>query len=643
MILHYFPLYGNIPNGSNHKRLYTEVTYDLRATAVGMGDNMMNCKLCGYQLSPEMKFCPSCGSRILIGKDGFFPIEDDPTFAIRDAEYIKPAVQAEDALSDGPNRTEQTKGEEGQQEAENSPYGDNPDTEEESSDQPRKTKSIWNLIKTRPYLGVFACMIAGILLYTLFFMDRPVTTYFKLSGNQIQVYTREDKTLVLNHKGDTVHSFDYPSYCQYSRDKSAAVIYLIKSEERQDVELHYVTEEDSIQLSEEYTVSDLSADGRYLFYADKMQEDNYGLYRYDRKTKKEKLLVQAKDKKFGYIVTSPDGKTLVYSLIPPDYGTNENSKMENILLREGKEAESLGANKYIYEVSNDAIYIYYSELQGYTISSLYVRNQGKEIKLMDYFGLNALWVNQDYSEMLCSDGGNTYLYDGGDKLLKIAGVAAIELLLPNQYQGYADSDRMIMVHNFKSFKNKLIRCNDGSIRIVNKEGDADQICRVENESKLVLSSDGNNLLFSTSKGSIKRVSDLYGKCQESTVVSQMSSFITSGDLSQIYYMIGDQLFYKEGTGSKEAIKIAGGVAAIISNGDDTAALFRTRVRGRGELYYSRKGSEPVQLLKDVSVTDMKRMESGNGVEIITITATEAYEYYYNSEGKKVRRIEDEIG
>ncbi len=608
----------------------------------------MKCEKCGFQSEPGIKYCPNCGSRVTSGteENRIFHIEDDPGFASRDSEYIRPTVRSADAAKGivsrrGPEHREGIRLENGKENGEGDVRKYSYSEEEEKpSIKKQQTKPVRAFLKPKLLLGLAVLVTAGILAYTFFLKDKPTSVFYELSSQAIQVYSTGNKTLILNRKGDTIHTFDQSAFSQYSRDKSAAVIYFMKPNESGNFEQYYVNDEDSMKLSINNSVFDMSADGRYLFYSKKMLYGEYGMYRYDRKTKKEVLLLQVEDQQIGLIKVSPDGKTLTYTLIPENYGTGDNREIETFLMKDGEDPESLGDDLVVMAVSNNAEYLYYYnyDLENNVINSLHARRNGKDTKLLETLNMNFMWMNQDYSEMLYSDGRDTYLYDGSDEIHTVTRTAATEIILPYQYQAYNHYDRMIMTHSYKSFQNKLIRCSDGTVRRINQKDEAEMICRVDPECQIALSSDGNSLLYTTSEGSIKKVSDISGKCRETDLVNQMNSFIATADLSQVYYLIGEELFYKEG--DKEALKIAGGVYALMSNGDYSGAFFQTDIPGEsGVLNYSCKGSEPEYLFEEAYAADLTRLDYGCAVRL---TVFGGYEYYYNSEGSNMMRIEDEI-
>ena len=606
----------------------------------------MKCSQCEFQTEAEIKFCPNCGSRVTSenGENRIFHIEDDPGFASRDSEYIRPSVQPAKAGQSmgnrrGPDHSEgawQGNGQDyGQPDGREYSY---PEMEEESSEKSLRRKPFKELLRTKVLLALGTILAVGILAYTFILKDKLTSVFYELSSHAIQVYSTGDKTLILNRKGEAVHSFDQFIYTQYSSDKSAAMIYLMKPNESGNFEQYYVNEEDSKLLSNINSVFEMSADGRYLFYSLRLPNNRFGLYQYDRKTKKEYLLIETKDKQFGVVKVSPDGKTLTYTLIPTELNVNDSNDIETFLMKEGKDPESLGEDKVVMAVSNNAEYLYFCDYENNTLTSLYARYKGEDVKLLDYFNMNYNWINEDYSEMLYSDGSDTYLYHKGDKVITIAGTEAIEILLPYQYQSYIQSERLFVTYNSKTFLDKLIRCSDGTVRRINKKGEAERICRVDPESQIALSSDGDSLLYTTSEGSIQKVSDISGKCRETDLVDQMNSFITTADLSQVYYLIGDELFYKEG--NNEAIKISEGVNYLMSNGDYTGAFFQTDIQGEeGVLNYSSKGSEPEHLFEEAYAAELTRLDYGCAVKL---TVFGGNEYYYNSRGSEMMRIEDEI-
>ncbi len=600
----------------------------------------MKCEKCGFDSKQWNKQCPICGGPSIMSDGGrCTPIEADPGFASRDSEYIGAMVQPMGRVPGSNNRSgeglvewdwQNNLQESGQ---DNKGRHSHSEEGEESSGDPKRTSPYRELLKSRLLLGFAVLFAVGLLIYGLYLKNKPVTVFYEHSSRAIQSYTLMDQTLILNRKGEIVHSFNQPVYVQYCTDKSAGVAYMMKQEEVGLYELYYISDQGSVPLTEDVQVFDMSANGRYLIYSKKITNDEFGLYRYDSKTGKDDLLIKEEGKIFGLVRVSPDAKTITYTLVAAD---NSSTEIETYLKEEGRDPEFLGDDKVAFAVSNRAKYLYYCDYEDNVISAIYVLKDGMELKLADEFSYT-IWFNQDNSEVLYTDGGNTYLYDGSDKIITVAETVVTEIILPHQYRSADQMKPMSDANNVGSFQNKLIRFRDQTLRMMNREYEAEVVCRVDEVSQIALSKDGNNLLYSTAKGSIKKVSDISGARKETTLVNQMNSFITAGNLSQVYYLIGDELFYKEG--NNEAKRLAEGAFDLMSNGDYSAALFKTnRTGGRGMMYYSVRGSEPEQLFDGYYVENSVRLDYGWAV---MVAKPGGYENYYNPGGRSMLRLEVE--
>lgn len=573
----------------------------------------MRCNQCGFLSEYDINFCPRCGSSIGQAESDnlMFHIEDEPGFASRDAEYIKPAVLPLDHASIITNRR-------------------NPENDPAMGQEGGKPYN--KSARAKLLLGISVLVTAVVLIYVIFLRDKIDSVFYELSNQGLQVYTNENITLVFDREGNIIQHFDEPGYPQNSMDRSAVVIYMSRVGDDGRYEMYYVTAEDCLKFSDDATTFGMTADGRYLIYALRTQENGFQLYRYDGKSKKDTLLYEQEGKQLGMLRSSPDGKIIAYTTFSNDFRMN--GQAEAFLIKDGKTPKSLG-ERIIIAVSNGAEYIYSCDYKNGILGPFYISKNGEETKLID--NPSNLWINWDYSEILFVDEDKTYLYDGRTESIRdIADSMATDVIVPYPYMSSYSNRQQAAAYD--SFKNKVIRCRDNTLYAINKKYEVNRICKLDQVSQIALSLDGNSLLYSTAEGSVIKVEDIYDECRETILVKEMDTYITTGDLSEVYYLIGDELFYKNDRG--ETKWVAEGVSMLMSNGDYSAALFKMdRIGFRGVLYYSHRGNEPEQLLDGAYVSDFRHLEYGILVQAVV---PGGYEYYYNYKGSRMKLLQDEI-
>ncbi len=580
----------------------------------------MICGNCGHKEEAGSKFCHNCGSRI--GAPGLgqevFQIEDDPGFASRESEYIKPMLLREAGRAAGP---------EDQEMGQHGSHG-------------IRRGNIW--LGRKRLFGWSAVLAAAILIIIILYRKEEQPVFYEISDHAIQIFSTEQETYVLNREGVVLHSINQPCYPYYSSDKSAAILIRTEFSFRTGAELennlYYVNENELVELGNGSFTFDLSANGKFAVYSRLMEGNKSGLYLYDVDKQEETLLDYSADRMYAMVRMSPDGQIITYAAINTSVNPNTRTAIhEAFIIRKGKEPESLGNELIVLAVSNREDYLYYVKYHDITATSLCVLSHGREKVLSEKLDENlfAVALNGDYSEILYSDQGKTYIYTDEGKELPVADTAVQDVILPESNSEFESLLLQgIRVYQFDSFRNKVIRCNDGTLRVIGNGYAADEIGKADSVREIFLSKDGNRLIYRASGGKIMKVEDLKGNFKADTLVSQADICVAAGDLSEVYYLLGDKLYYKYDQSDPKPV--AERIYNIYGNTDHTGVFFMNNYSGaKGTLYYSTNGNEPVTVIEEAMIRQITETQIG------IVVRSNRNEYYYNPEGMIMNRISPE--
>ncbi|HCM12075.1 MAG TPA: hypothetical protein DHW85_02705, partial [Lachnospiraceae bacterium] len=424
--------------------------------------------------------------------------------------------------------------------------------------------------------------------------------------------------------GEKLFEMDEALTAFFIPDKTAAILFDQENRCR-----YYVNAKKLIRLREDISMLNISINGQYLMYSAKEEQESM-LYRYDVKKEKEELLDQGKG--FGSLIISPDGKTMAYAAASDRTGA-DSEDFACYLIRNGGEPEFFGKKRAIFALSDHAEYIYYYELQE-NKKIAYAQKEGQSVYLTD--SLDRVMVNLDCSELLYSVEGSTYLFNGKDKI-KIYDSLIRDVIKPKNSQSNG------VYPGFNSFKSKALIFQDNAVVWIDDKYAARKVGNNIGHYFAIISDTENTLMYATRKLEIEKVT-IQGDTEDSKrFVNNADQVATSGDLSDVYYLSGDQLYYKNNM--EEAIMLADQVEGLCLNAKGDIAFFqkdcttKSNVR-KGTLYYSIHGGEP-RPVKDGKEAVLLG-QWNYGIVFAGENDTGSYDLYYNTKGIEFKLILEDV-
>ena len=636
----------------------------------------MICKQCGRENEYNARFCAYCEAELPMQESGLAAsktsdYESDQGFARPDSDYEAPQVlvtgsMADDLFSDKKNgiadqqritksdselhrkrkhqkssairkakkerkhrqqRLEQelkSRLQESQEALSQYMYqGLNQDVIEE--DETKKNKSLrWSI------LGVIAGLLMTVVILIYMSSRNEKTDYTFITKDAIEVYTStsEPVSYVFNAQGDMLYKEDGYFLSYYTADHSAAILYDINERNCIYVNNHKRKEFDSVM--EAFAMSE---DGNFIVYSIPGGLGKYYLRLYDAVSDKD-IMIDNQTKHFELLNVLPGGKLISYVT----YTMNEKSELQAVqsyLISNNKTPELFGNNLCIYAASADGNDIYYYELQDKSMGSFYERHAGKYSLLSEAVS-SKLYFNRDYSQVLIGDNGSYYLSNQGDERRKILEVMITDVLLPIK-GAVATRSRAFNTYGIQSFEGKLLLAEDNSVWYLNKDLQSEKIATIKDSMSVTLSEDGNNMIYIDQFNNLVKLSGITERTASKTITEKVTGYKASKDLSQIYFLREDSLYYIE---NNEEHLISEDVNDLCMNYESEVIIFLKKDQsGTGTLYYSKNGSGP------------KPVEGGSKVEGIRewnfgviyqkyVNGTRAV--FYNTKGADFQFIMDGI-
>jgi len=570
----------------------------------------MVCFHCGRDDEAKSKVCRSCGYPLISE-------EADIGFSRPDTEYIGPKVENLH-----------------REESPDQKMGNRSSAEKKIAAQQSSRKEVivelehhW---KDKKLLAAIFSIAVILMTVAIFYGigQRNVTAFSYLSEDALEIFadTNKNTTFVWNTDGRKLFKMDGVFNSIFTPDKTAAILFDQENQCR-----YYVNAGKLIRLREDIGMLCMSANGKYLMYYAADEQENI-LYRYDIKKGKEELLDRGK--RFGLFITSPDGKTMAYVATSNQTGA-EREDFACYLIQDGGEPEFFGRKRAIFALSNHAEYTYYYELQEKNEIAAYVKKDGQSIYLTN--SLNGIMVNIDCSELLYSLEGSTYLCSKGEDKIKLYDSLIRDVIRPKN--GLRHDAYM----SFNSFKNKALIFQDNAVVWVDDKFAARKIGNNVGHYFAILSDTENTLMYGTRKLEIEKVT-IQGETEDSKrFVNHADQVATSGDLSKVYYLSGNQLYYKKNMA--EAIMLAEDAEGLCLNAKGDIAFFQRNCIGRsnmriGKLYYVSHGGEPKPVKDGGEAAWLGQWNYG--IVFAKENDKGSYDLYYNTEGIKFKRILEEV-
>jgi hypothetical protein len=291
---------------------------------------------------------------------------------------------------------------------------------------------------------------------------------------------------------------------------------------------------------------------------------------------------------------SPDGRSVGY-IADLDVANRE---FNGYLKINGSKPEKLGGNMFAMALANNGAYVYYYKMDkdsGADDLSLCVRKGEEDTKLIPQTDSNTvLYFNGDYTQVLFSYDGKTYLSRNGRDKEKIAGKAVTAVIRPQFAGGAAHTG--IESYDLKNFANVVLSMDDGSLLYVDGKGESSTVTGSYLQAA-VTENGGAVFMVSTSGTLFRRPLTLDGVKEQ--IAGDVVSFAVTKDGRGLYYVNSDEeLFFV--SGSSKPKKVADDVSSSLCLTADGGTLyfFVDYSGNSGTLYSSRNGGKRAKVSDD---------------------------------------------
>lgn len=458
----------------------------------------MFCNQCGNQMPDDAAFCPVCGAKRDI---------------VAQAEEVK---------------VEQVAGEV------------KPEVQEQMQEAVKDKKKGFPFKLMIPIAAVF--VVVAILLIVMLLSGR--------SNQKIATYTHEDAieynyidytSCFINFKGEIYESdrevYDYRNNADHS---------MFAYVERVDDEynLYYIKSDlvpELIMEDVHYYGFGISYTGEYIYFMQDV-DDNYSGTLYLYCVKNGKITQVDTDVYADYICLSPSGKAVSYMKDYENYDNNtlyvggdgiKNKEIDD----DGCRAVGLTDNgKTVYYLNEDY--------------KLYIFNGKKSEKIESDVDTN-IWFNEDITELLFTKSGKTYFYTAKmDEAVKVCSNSMYGVEMSNDAVSYYANYGIII--GTDSLKGCVLGTYDG-LYWFNEKGD-NAIRITSSASDYQISEDGKSIAY-IMNGDLYKIDKLGEKMESAKLYDDdyVNYIIASKDLSKMYIICGDELYYIKGVDKAQRI------------------------------------------------------------------------------------------
>jgi len=379
---------------------------------------------------------------------------------------------------------------------------------------------------------------------------------------------------------------------------SSAIAVMTYDESSETRALWYLNGKDQpVKVADDIGNFVISDDGNKIAYITDVDEDfEYGTLRLFDGSKSE---IIDHDVYAGYFHLSPDGNSIVY--------LKDLEEMNAYVKNGSKSPEKLGDYVFPFAVSNNAKYIYYMELDedNEEIGHLYVQKGKDQTRLRSNVSVEDLTLlfNQDYSQVLISEDGRSYLSNDAKESIPVTRseliftvdeVASRSWGLP-EYEWWKDSFRVFAVSDLTS---PLFHNDSGDIVSIDRSGNSETL--VSEAWDAYVTADHNKVVYIDERERLIRRS-LKNPGEEAEIISRdVMTFLTTDDAKVIYYLDYNNDLYVVKGSSEPKLLMMDVDYPIDLTPDGKQVIFMSDYRYEGgNLYFSKNGGEPKKIAEDV--------------------------------------------
>lgn len=487
----------------------------------------MFCNQCGRQLSDDAIFCPVCGAK----QD---PLVKAATAAAQ-SETPTPAT----ASGTAPVQAAATAPTPAAAPAPTAVPGAVP------AQKTKKEKKGFPFKVVVPLAGIVVLAVV-LAVVVMSIGGRGVKADRYSEKGMVGYYCLDSYVTFFNLKGESCELKDvgYYGFNEVTSADMSVAAYTVWNEKSDDYDLYYITSDLEPVLVEEdvhYSVR-ISYDGAYIAYLTDVKDDISGdLYLYSIKDNKSTLI---DSDVYPYLICmSPGGKAVAYLREFEDIDDNElyigGIKIDSKKVdKDGAVPVAIGDNgKALYYVTdNDKLYLY---------------NGKDSVKLASDVDRD-FYFNRNASQMLYTKGGKTYFYElKMDEPVKVASAEIYDIVLPMDVVHYDGNNFYSKFVGLDDLKGCVMETDSGLYWLNSKGTDS---VKIASTYTYQLSADGKSILYQNGK-TIYKISK-FGEDMNPKVVydeEYVDRFVASEDLSKVYIIIDDELFYVKSEKKTERI------------------------------------------------------------------------------------------
>ncbi len=406
--------------------------------------------------------------------------------------------------------------------------------------QPEKKKvNLFANKKLMMFGGIGIAAVVLIVLGVMLFSGGSSVKYDKYADLKISYDNFDSEGHLFTSDGEMV-DLDETVYDAYASADQSKMAFTMR-EDGMNVLYYADTEMDPQFVAEDVYEFDISYDGSHIAYIQDMNADWTGgdLYLYSVEDDKS---VKIDTEVYPYdIVMSPNGEYISYI---KDYeGYNDND-----LFVGGYSEDSVKVDKdgsYAIGVMNNGKAYYVTDN-----SKLYYYNGKDSVKVASDVDGN-YYFNKDLTELLYTKGGKSYYYTPKMKeATKVSSYYVYDVVAPENMIAEYYGEGYILGR--ESLKNSVWKTYDG-LAWLSKDGK--EMTKISSYyGDCCISEDGKTLIF-VRDGVLFKTEDFTGKEKPKALYDEdyVDGIVANTDLSKIYAIVGDELYYIKNEKKNERI------------------------------------------------------------------------------------------